>query len=223
MGLIIDRWSVCRDRPVASTILPDGCRDIIMACAPGQPPEVFVSDLDLAARRFQTRAGVAMTGHRLRPGAGVCAADVAEALRQRPDDPEGAMEVMLGAVQRDADIEAVLAELASELAVGQDVGQGSLAQVARHLGVSPRQMQRRFAAHGLPAPGFWAMLGRARLAAGLLAEPAPLSDIAYSAGYADQSHMNRDFVRFFGTSPAALRADRTLLAQIAQPGLATGP
>jgi len=159
------------------------------------------------------RSGVRMTGYRLRPGAWLAPADQEEALRARPDDPEGAVALMLEAVQSDAEADAAIAALAFG---------APLPHVARHLGVSPRQVQRRFAALGLPVPGFWAMLGRARRAVLMLAGDDPLGGIAAEAGYADQPHMNRDFARFFATTPAAMRADPGLRRLVAQPGLATG-
>ena len=33
----------------------------------------------------------------------------------------------------------------------------------------------------------------------------PLSEVAFKAGYADQSHMTRDFRSSFGTTPSAYR------------------
>jgi AraC-like DNA-binding protein len=210
VGLVLDRWTADPGPARKAVILPDGCRDIILSV--GEGAEVFVSPLDLAARVVPGRAGVRMTGHRLRPGAWLAPADLEEALRSRPDDPEGAVALMLQAVQSDAEADAAIDGLA---------GGTPLPRVARHLGVSPRQVQRRLAGLGLPVPGFWALLGRARRAALMLAGEEPLSGIAAEAGYADQPHMTRDFGRFFGTTPAGLRADPGLQRLIREPGLAT--
>jgi AraC-like DNA-binding protein len=46
----------------------------------------------------------------------------------------------------------------------------------------------------------------------------PLADIACAAGCADQAHMTRDVVRWFGVTPAELRRNRELLGTLDQPG-----
>jgi len=45
-------------------------------------------------------------------------------------------------------------------------------------------------------------LGRARA---LIAAGTPLSEAALACGFADQSHLNRHFVRCFGFTPGAWR------------------
>jgi AraC-like DNA-binding protein len=57
-------------------------------------------------------------------------------------------------------------------------------------------------------PKFYARIARAEHTAALLAAPGPVSlaDVAAQAGYADQSHMTRDFLRLAGTPPARWRA-----------------
>ncbi|MGO4319729.1 helix-turn-helix domain-containing protein, partial [Agrobacterium sp. MCAB5] len=47
---------------------------------------------------------------------------------------------------------------------------------------------------------------RLHLARGALAKGAPPAEVAFFAGFSDQSHLNRFFVRQFGVTPAAYRA-----------------
>jgi AraC-like DNA-binding protein len=70
--------------------------------------------------------------------------------------------------------------------------------------LSRATLARRFeAAVGL-SPKLWAGLARFQRAVGLLAlGSSPLVDIALACGYADQSHMTRDFRRFAGITPSA--------------------
>jgi AraC-like DNA-binding protein len=95
----------------------------------------------------------------------------------------------------------------------------SLATAARRLGVSPRGLQRRLRAIGLPPPDFWRLLGRARSAANALPGGAPLAAIAADFGYSDQSHMTREFVRWLGIAPDRLRHAPARMDIIRQPGL----
>lgn len=78
---------------------------------------------------------------------------------------------------------------------------------ARAVGYHPVYLARRFRRHFGCSPT--EHLGRLRLteAAWLVADSErDLAGVAYAAGYADQSHMCRDFDRRLGISPAAFRA-----------------
>jgi AraC-like DNA-binding protein len=81
-------------------------------------------------------------------------------------------------------------------------------ELARRLGRSPSRLQRMFLETTGVTAKFFAMIVRAQRARALLAaeRDAGLADIAARAGYADQSHMTRDFARLTGASPARGRA-----------------
>lgn len=78
----------------------------------------------------------------------------------------------------------------------------SLADLAAETGLSRFQLLRGFAqAMGLP-PHAYRMQRRVALARQLIARGATPADAAASAGFADQSHMTRAFVRLLGVTPA---------------------
>jgi transcriptional regulator GlxA family with amidase domain len=78
----------------------------------------------------------------------------------------------------------------------------SAGAVARELGWSDRRLLRTFRRQvGVP-PTVYARIVRFRRALGLLGA-APLGDVALTAGYYDQAHMNRDFRAFAGVAPGA--------------------
>lgn len=84
-----------------------------------------------------------------------------------------------------------------------------LAELAQEAGLSRYQLLRGFtAAYGLP-PHAWLQQCRLARARRLIARGLGLADAAAAAGFADQSHMTRAFVRFWGYTPgryaAALR------------------
>ncbi|RIX82774.1 AraC family transcriptional regulator [Acidovorax cavernicola] len=79
----------------------------------------------------------------------------------------------------------------------------SLAELAREAGLSRYQLLRGFAAaFGLP-PHAWLQQCRLSRARRLIAQGRALADAAAGAGFADQSHMTRAFVRFLGFTPGA--------------------
>lgn len=89
-------------------------------------------------------------------------------------------------------------------------GKLDLAALAGELGWSHRHFIARFRDHiGLP-PRTVARILRFQRALGLLTRPgaSSLSRIALEAGYFDQSHLNRDFIGFAGSTPTALLARR---------------
>lgn len=91
-----------------------------------------------------------------------------------------------------------------------EAAQGALrlGELAARLGRSPRRLQRLFLEAVGVTPKFFSLITRARRAAQLMATPGrpSLADVAAQAGYADQSHMTRDFTRLAGASPARWQA-----------------
>ena len=80
-------------------------------------------------------------------------------------------------------------------------GGAEVGALARELGCSRRHLARSFGAElGLP-PKALARVLRFERAAGLLRAGRGLADVAYSCGYYDQPHFNRDFRALAGTTP----------------------
>ncbi|HEX6163610.1 MAG TPA: AraC family transcriptional regulator [Vicinamibacterales bacterium] len=81
----------------------------------------------------------------------------------------------------------------------------SLADLAKLSGVSRFQLLRGFARDVGTTPHAYVIQRRARLARQLLAAGTAPTDAAALAGFADQSHMSRAFVKHFGITPARYR------------------
>lgn len=82
----------------------------------------------------------------------------------------------------------------------------TLAELACEAGLSRYQLLRGFAcAFGLP-PHAWLQQCRLSRARGLIVQGRALADAAADAGFADQSHMTRTFMRFLGFTPGAFAA-----------------
>jgi len=82
----------------------------------------------------------------------------------------------------------------------------SLAELAALSGVSRFQLLRGFAREVGTTPHAYLVQRRVRLVRRLLAAGRSPADAALWAGFADQSHMTRAFVRQFGISPGRYRA-----------------
>ena len=67
-------------------------------------------------------------------------------------------------------------------------------------------------------PHFWFFLARARNTARSLGNTASLSQTAIDAGFADQSHMNREIKKWFGQTPAQIKLDDGMFSVLAEPG-----
>jgi transcriptional regulator GlxA family with amidase domain len=89
--------------------------------------------------------------------------------------------------------------------IGPTAGEdASIAAVARSLGLSERQLERRFLLRVGITPKRFATLRRFERAVALAKTAPSLTSAALAAGYYDQSHFIRDFRRFTGTTPSDL-------------------
>lgn len=79
-------------------------------------------------------------------------------------------------------------------------------QVAREVGVHPVSLARRYRRHFGRSPASAIRMARADRAAGLVARGVDLAEAAVRMGYADQSHLTRDFGAIYGLTPARYRA-----------------
>lgn len=88
-------------------------------------------------------------------------------------------------------------------------------EVASGLGMSRRQLERLFLDHVGISPMAFVTIQRCRAAARALAARANArpADLAADMGYADQSHMTREFKRLLGRTPARIRNDDVAFVQ----------
>jgi AraC-like DNA-binding protein len=85
-------------------------------------------------------------------------------------------------------------------------GGAGVAELAAELGCSRRHLSKSFGAElGLPPKALGRVL-RFQRAAGLLRAGEDLADVAYTCGYYDQPHFNRDFRELAAITPSDFRA-----------------
>jgi AraC-like DNA-binding protein len=90
----------------------------------------------------------------------------------------------------------------------QSAGRARVASVARRVGVTPRHLQRRFADRVGVSPKVLARILRFQntLRHRTASTPVEWARVAVDCGYADQSHLIREYAAFAGETPASLLA-----------------
>jgi AraC-like DNA-binding protein len=207
-------------------VLPDACVDIVLIN--DETPLVFGPWIVPFVARLAV--GTIITGARLRPGRVSCllGMPVSELLNRAIPIAavKGAMQSIRlekvieqpnAAARRSALAEVLLASVASSAPSDQTVlagiqwlsrhPRGRIECLSRWIGISERQLHRRFsAAIGYGPKMFQSVLRFQRLlkTARETGVEQSLADLAASAGYADQAHMTRDVRRFADIQPTML-------------------
>ena len=226
-ALVACRWSrtVSDDEPAdPALILPDGCVDVVW-----RGGRLVVAGPDQRAWRSPMQPGQKIVGIRLRPGVAGAVFDLpaSELLNSRVplEDLVGSRAAALAERLSEAEdqeamfllIEASIASGAARggpdplvLAAARRLGfPGSrVDELAHALGISERQLRRRFhAAVGYGPKTLDRILRFRRLVSQAQAVSdgeVDLARLAADLGYADQAHMSRDSVRLTGMPPGRL-------------------
>ena len=207
-------------------VLPDACIDIVLIN--DELPMVFGPwTVPFVAR---LAVGTIITGARLHPGRASCLLGMpaSELLNQAIPIAavkgaelsmrlEKVMEQPSAAARRSALAQVLLAAVESSAPFDQAVlagtqwlsrhPQGRIEELSRWVGISERQLHRRFSgAIGYGPKMFQSVLRFQRLlkTAREKGMEHSLADLAASAGYADQAHMTRDVHRFANIRPTML-------------------
>ncbi len=225
-GHVEAAWSVtvpAGAAPVAHRVLPDGCIDVVLA--PGRAPVVAGP----ATRPILSAMapGTTVRGLRFRPGGAPAALGIpAEELL----DVHVPLEELWGSGPHGEPIDsgAMQALLASRLAATDRLVDAAVAQLTRfpaleirelasRLGISERQLRRRFHAQvGYGPKRLGRVLRLQRLLEVARARGAVAgAELAFAAGYADQPHMAREARELAGTGVSALLAERGRSVQAA--------
>jgi AraC-like DNA-binding protein len=227
-------WAqVAGDEDRAGLVLPDGCADLIWTQGRG----AFVAGPDTGPVPTTMAAGTVILGARFRPSAGgpVLGIPLSELRDQRVEladlrsaearrlsatlDPATAAARVLdvtGALVDAARLDPAVAEVARLL----HDPQARAEDVADDVGLSPRQLRRRFhAAVGYGPKTLQRVLRFRRFVSRIdalspnLQDPRrpdglDLASLAVQAGYADQAHLTRECGRLAGLTPVALARQR---------------
>lgn len=232
-SLVSSVWTFPRPRAERShRVLPDGCMDIVVAggramIVGSMRSAVCVPPMDEATLGIRMRPGEA---ERLFPGMAAELTDRDALLTdvwadegRRLEDALLALLERATAARHEAHsilraalpvVEDALVTRLSNRGVAADVrtraaaallGEGrSVAAVAEHVGLSERQLARRFFQRVGLSPKTYARVRRLQRAVLLLQRGATISAVAADAGYADQPHFTREAKELAGATPAVL-------------------
>jgi AraC-like DNA-binding protein len=207
---LLQSWRHTAADAGGSVVLPDGCVDLIGFQRPGAAVCWKLSPLIDRSSHIDTPAGQRFAGFRLHPGARVNAVTLLRAVEGLElDDTPAVLDRLDATTSTDARVGEALLALASER---------DLRHALRQLGVSERSLQRLIgSATGRP-PLYWKRLSRLRRTARALRGDGPLAQVATDHGFADQSHMNREFRHWLGLTPAQVGADLDLQRLLGEKG-----
>jgi AraC-like DNA-binding protein len=216
--------------PLTHEVFPDGC--VNLACRRkrlGEKPVMFILGPRLTALPTELRPADIWWGARISPAAGqmvtgrapetlfgqnlpgvLVIPQLTQSLERRIGQAD---DFAAGAAVFDAelralnikpeDIDAAVAAAAHLLETS--LGQAKIAYIAEAVGLSARQLERRFRAVTGLTPKQFARLRRMYATAYALAEDYSVSWAARAAdfGYADQAHLTREFVVLTGRPPVS--------------------
>ncbi len=202
-------WTRVTDDAGEVRVVPDGCTDVVWRRGEG----ASVAGPDTSAKLAERKSGDVLVGIRFLPGAGgnvlgvpldelrdlrVDAAEINRAFDLDPGLEPGkvAARFLTAAIGREAD------PLVVEAA--RRVDREEVGTVARELGISERQLRRRFhAAVGYGPATLARVLRFRRFVEEVDAGRTDLAPLAADAGYADQAHLTRETARLAGLPPLA--------------------
>ena len=209
-GFAIAEWAFESHQNCNTLVLPDGCCDFIVEKRADQENRWFISELSQSAYRVPTSSGTKFEGIRLHPGVAIRERSLRSWLIDKdPTDLFKSDQLDEFCIRSD-NLSTALQCLASH--------KPTVLGVASDLGISLRTLERHVKSGTGKSPYFWFSLSRVRKAARSLVNTESLSQSAIDAGFADQSHMNREMKKWFGQTPAQIKADSEVLSVLAEPG-----
>lgn len=202
-------------------VIPDGAVDVVIRRS-GQAMAAWVYGTSTRRTEVPLEPGAHYLGIRFRPGAGRhCLAGPARELTDGAGPAGDVLRFALDGLGDGIDAPAIGARMDARLREylgrvdagrsGLDAavdrilaarGEISIEDVALQVGHSRRHLERTFLDHVGVTPKFFARIVRFRRAVRLIRDGVrTLADAAADAGYADQSHMARDFRALGGVPP----------------------
>lgn len=209
-ALMISEWTFKSYEACSTDVLPDGCRDIIVEECAGQAPILFLSELSQSTYTVPTSGGARIRGMRLRPGIQVRQAELRSWLEGRNPAENFSADQLSEFCFEQVGLSNALECLASE--------KGTVLGAAKEQGVSVRTLERLVKTGTGRSPYFWFSLARIRKTARSLYETESFGVAALEAGFADQSHMNREMKRWFRKTPVQIINDDYIRNALLEPG-----
>lgn len=209
---LITIWNASFCAATSSIVIPDGCRDLIVKTRENEKPNWLVSPLYDSSELIQIEASCEYTGFRLSPGAEIKEHELLSYIETKRLNVEDVKNFINDFITTESSIDEALKCFATEI--------GSVTQISALLGVSSRTLQRLVISKTERTPSYWMQLARIRKAARSLSQATCLIDVAQNYGFSDQSHMNREFKRWFKLTPVQVLNSPAIIKQLSDKGYA---
>lgn len=208
-NVVVDIWESLAPSTNQTTIMPDGCRDVILRTRENGANQYFVSPYFKTAQKVILLAGSHSKGFRLSPGSVIDEAGLLSNLQTTKNSDHNIVDLINEFVSVSGNTSDALKCI--------ECSPSSITQVAKELGVHTRTLQRYIRNETGLTPNYWLQLSRIRKAGRLIAQARPIADVALSLGYSDQSHLTRECSRWFGVTPKELKHRPDLFTQLEHP------
>ncbi|MCW8825212.1 MAG: helix-turn-helix domain-containing protein [Gammaproteobacteria bacterium] len=199
-------WSFSTKVKSITTVVPDGCRDLIMKMEGKERPQWFVSPLFDQSQSVLVEENSTLVGFRMRPGVEISENELLGFIEHSSTYVDEVQSLLDDFTSIDCSVDEALECLASDI--------NSIKQASLRLGVSSRTLQRLILNKTGRTPGYWFQLARVRKAAMCITRSVCFSEAAEICGFSDQSHMNREFQRWFKTSPSEILKSPDIIDQL---------
>ncbi|MDH5445804.1 MAG: helix-turn-helix domain-containing protein [Gammaproteobacteria bacterium] len=207
---ILSVWHSRCEVGFSAAILPDGCRDLIVKIVGNEKPAWYVSPLFDRSESIDIEDNSNIAGFRFRPGIKIKESELISHLTSKEILVDEVTEILDDFIRLDSSTEEALGCLASDII--------SIKQASVRLGVNVRTLQRLILNKTGRTPGYWFQLARVRKAAKSLNSTMSLADVSEIYGFSDQSHMNREFQRWFKSTPTEILNTPELIEQLSDTG-----
>lgn len=208
-NIVVDIWESFTPTTNHLTILPDGCRDVILTVTASGANHHLVSPYFETAQKATLLEGSHNKGFRLSPGSVIDEIGLFSNLQTANKSERNIVDLINEFVS--------VSDNTSDALKCIEYSTSSITRVAKELGVHTRTLQRHIRKETGLTPNYWLQLSRIRKAGRLVAKAHPLVDVALSLGYSDQSHLSRECSRWFGVTPKELRHRPDLFKQLEHP------
>lgn len=196
-NILLEEWKYTGTSNSSSTVVPDGCRDIIISTDTQGQSSCIITSLDVSAYNTEITTGVQLHGFRLKPGTNIDETSFMAFVNESSSFDTIDENCLENFCFLKSSVNEALEGIRSELE--------SIVAVSKNLGVSVRTLQRHIKSETGISPSFWRSLVRARRCARTLRDQPSLTEAALQSGYSDHAHMARELQRWFNCTPSALK------------------
>lgn len=196
---IIAKWTSSSTTDKTLTVIPDGCRDLIIRQNSENEFHWHISPLFDQSENVHIKANTVISGFRFRPGLEINEEDLIKKIKNKTliRDKNTIYSLINDHTYFNTNLAEALECLRSDMI--------DIKKTANELGVSLRTLQRVIKKGTGKTPKYWKNLARVRISARDILAGDNYSEIAYKNGYSDQAHMCREIKHWLKVNPTQIK------------------